>query len=133
MSRKLDFLKHLAAIMLSDGKIDPQEQILFKNIARSMGIDKETIENLFFLDRLDVLQDRPLTEEEKVADIYALALMIKVDGEVNGKELETIHHIGLEMGLPSEALNNMLSLLFSRQDKVLSQKELKEIFDINKN
>jgi len=133
MPKRLEFLKQLASIIMSDGKITPQEEKLFINIALSLGLEIDSVEEIHLLEKISPSIKHPMSYDERIGNIYGMALMIKIDGKIDSKEIETIKNIGIDMGLPVESLDNMLKILFSQKNKLLSLDELKEIFKINNN
>jgi len=133
MPKRLKFLKQLASIIMSDGNIAPQEEKLFINIARSLGLKIDNVEEIHLLEKISPTIKHPMSYYDRIANIYGMALMIKIDGKIDPKEIETIKNIGIEMGLPVESLDNMLKILFSKKEKLLSMEELKELFNISNN
>jgi len=133
MSKRIQYLKQLANIIRSDGKIAPAEEKLFKDIAQSMGIEIESLEELEILEKISPPVSSSFSIEERISQIYGLALMIKVDGEIDPKEIESIRNIGIEMGLPVDSLNIMMETLFSKPGKILEFEELRQIFNLSNN
>ncbi len=133
MHNKIKLLRDLANIIKSDGEIAPVEKEFLQRIAWSLGLKLDHIDDLFLLKELAPDPGPPPSYKKRIADIYTLALMIRVDGKIKSQELGTIRNIGIEMGLPVEPLNNMMQILFRDHKKFLNETELMEIFNLNNN
>jgi uncharacterized tellurite resistance protein B-like protein len=128
MFNRIKYLKSLASIILSDGEIAPKEEKFFIEIVRSLGIDLSRIEDILLLEKIKPVPTAPVSKEERMIQLYGMALMIKSDNKIKPEETNTLKNIGLEMGLPTEGINEMLQLLFSTPYKTLTEKELVDIF-----
>jgi len=133
VSTRLDLLKNFWEIITSDGEIHPDEESFFIKIAQSMGYKLDSIEDIPLLQEISPSKNIFIPIEERISNIYGLALMMKIDGKIHKKEVETIRNIGIEMGLPVDSLNTMLEILFENRKKFLTAGELKQIFSISNN
>jgi len=132
-NKKIIFLKQLFFMLKADGKIDEMEKRFLKDIALSMNIDTQEIKDI--LDLQEIIPTPPVkfSKKENIIQIYRLALMLKIDGNIAPQEIKVIKNIGLEMGLSIEALDIMLEILLKKYSTTLTDNQLFKIFDIQNN
>ncbi len=132
-NKRIYLLKQVFDIMKSDGEIHKNEKKFLMDIAHSLNVNTEELLDILELDMIISPRKPHLSHEEKIIQIYQLALMIKSDGAILDEEILLIKNIGLEMGLSPNSLDIMLQELFKSLDKILDFQELFSIFKINNN
>ncbi len=131
--KRIYLLKQVWDIIKADKEIHKNEKGFLLDIARSMDVKPDELSDIIDLDSIVGIQKPVLSREEKILQVYQLALMIKADGKVSGEEIELIKNIGLEMGLSPEGLDIMMQELFKSMERVLNFEELLNIFNIPNN
>jgi uncharacterized tellurite resistance protein B-like protein len=128
MDNKLGLLRQLYQMSKADNEIKPIEYNFLYEIALSMDVPFEKLEEMFDAEDEYSL---PKIKDERIIQIYRLALMMKVDKIIAPEEITTIKSIGLQMGLRSEAIDMMLQKI--NEKGTLSYNELIKIFSIQEN
>ena len=128
MEEKLALLKQLYQMTQADHKIKPVEYSFLYELALSMEVPLEKLEDLFETEKHYLL---PKDIQQKIIQIYRLALMMKVDKEVVEEEINTLKSLALQMGLRPESVQNMLEEL--EKKSTLTFDELMSIFNVQDN
>ncbi len=131
--KRIYLLKQVWDIIKADKEIHKNEKEFLLDIAQSMNVQPDEISDIIDLDTIIDLPKPVLSREEKIIQIYQLALMIKADGKITEEEIELIKNIGLEMGLSPDALDIMLEELFKSMERILNFEELFNIFNLSNN
>ena len=130
MEEKLGILRQLYKMTQADNKIKPVEYSFLYEVALSMEVPLEQLEEIFDYETQFKL---PKDLQNKIIQIYRLALIMKVDNEVAKEELDTLKSIALQMGLHPEAVNNMLDKMNTNETGTLDYNELMQIFKTHDN
>ena len=127
---KLSLLSDLIAIAKADNEIREAEYELILAVANQLGVDKATLDKLF-----DTKAERvPLKlESQRILQFHRLVLLMNVDGENHINEMETIHNIGLKMGLNPMAIDQVLKVMYEYPNRVVPPEVLVGIFKAHYN
>lgn len=131
-SNKILFLKQLAKIIKADNKIVENETAFLLDISKLMNIEPNEIQDYLDLEKIVGTSKSNISKTEKINQIYRLILMMKIDGIVAKEEIELIKNISLEMGLSTQSINILFDKVV-KQNKLLSDEELTDIFRIENN
>jgi len=130
LEEKLGILRQLYKMTQADNKVKPVEYSFLYEIALSMEVPLEKLEEIFdYEDRYQLPKDL----QNKIIQVYRLALIMKVDQEVAPEEINTLKSLALQMGLHPEAVNNMLEEMNKSETGTLDFDRLMQIFNTNHN
>lgn len=130
MEEKLEILRQLYEMTKADGEIKPVEYQFLYEMAVSMEVPLETLEEMFEIDKQYQL---PKEKLQRIIQIYRLALMMRVDKEVAETEIMTLKKLALQMKLRPEAVDQMLAQMAQKEDHTLNFDELFQIFNLREN
>ena len=127
---KMGMLRQLFEMTLSDGEIKPVEYKFLYEIALSLEVPLEDLEEMIEREYSFKL---PKQFDERIVQIYRLALMMKVDKEIAEQEVNMLKSMALQLGLHPEAVDTLLQAIKEKSDRVLSFDELEQIFRVGGN
>ncbi len=127
---KMGMLRQLFEMTLSDGEIKPVEYKFLYEIALSLEVPLEDLEEMI---EREYNYKLPKQFDERIVQIYRLALMMKVDKEIAHQEVNMLKSMALQLGLHPEAVDALLQAIKEKSDRVLSFDELEKIFTVGGN
>jgi uncharacterized tellurite resistance protein B-like protein len=127
---KLSILSELIAFARADDVVKVSEYNFLFDIATQLGIDKETFDELFHK-KAEKLVLKPLSD--RLVQFHRLLLLMNVDQEQHETELRRLHTIGLRMGLPPSAIDQILIVMHKYPDKIIPPQVLINIFKAHYN
>jgi uncharacterized tellurite resistance protein B-like protein len=130
MEEKLEILRQLYEMTKADGEIKPVEYQFLYEMAVSMEVPLEKLEEMFELEKNYKI---PKQQVQRVIQIYRLALMMRVDKDIAEAEKITLKKIALQMNLHPEAVDQMLIEIENKKEHTLSFDELFQIFKVLEN
>ena len=130
LEEKLGILRQLYKMTQADNQIKPVEYSFLYEIALSMEVPLEKLEDIF---EYEAHYQLPKDLQNKIIQIYRLALIMKVDQEVAPEEIDTLKSLALQMGLHPEAVNNMLEEMNKSENGTLDFNRLMQIFNTQHN
>ena len=130
MEEKLGILRQLYKMTQADNEVKPVEYSFLYEVALSMEVPLEQLEEIFDYETQFKL---PKDLQNKIIQIYRLALIMKVDKDIAKEELDTLKSIALQMGLHPEAVHNMLDKMNTNETGTLDYNELMQIFKTHDN
>lgn len=127
---KLSILSEMIAFARVDYSLKDSEYQFLLSVASNLGIDKKTFEAL--------LKEKPpkvilKSQAERIVQFHRLLLLMNIDQEQHQKEINTLHNIGLAMGLPPSAIGQVLEVMHKYPDKVVPVDVLINIFKAHYN
>jgi uncharacterized tellurite resistance protein B-like protein len=133
INEKIGLIKQLYQMLIADNQINQLEVNFLIDIATSLDLPLEVIENLF--DQKEYYDDAKLPKQinERIIQIYRLSLMLKIDGKLSKEELQLLKNIAIALGLQPAHVNVMLEKLFESRQKLLTEDELWAIFQQSAN
>ena len=126
---KLSILSEMIAFARADHVVSDSEYNFLLSVAEQLGVDKETFESLF---ETKVKKIIPKTQAERILQFHRLVLPMNVD-EQHELEVKKLHDIGLGMGLPPSAINQVLAIMHKYPNKIVPPDVLINIFKAHYN
>lgn len=127
---KLSILSEMIAFAKIDKKIGEPEYNFLLGVAIHLDIDRETFDSLFENEAEHVVLK---SEADRIIHFHRLLLLMNVDKRLLPVEITRIHNIGLGMGLPPSAIDQVLLLMHRYPDKIVPPKVLIDIFKAHYN
>lgn len=127
---KLSILSELIAFARADDVIKVSEYKFLLDIAKQLGIDKVTFDSLFHHKAEQVILK---SQSERILQFHRLLLLMNVDREQHASEMRRLHTIGLQMGLPPSAIDQVLTIMHEYPDKIVPPDVLINIFKAHYN
>ena len=127
---KLSILSEMIAFARIDKKVKESEYNFLLSIASQLGIDKETFDSLFEKKTAHII---PKSQAERILQFHRLVLLMNVDDQQHEVEVSRIHNIGLGMGLPPSAIEQVLSIMHQYPNKIVPPNVLIDIFKAHYN
>ncbi|MEX0289030.1 MAG: TerB family tellurite resistance protein [Flavobacteriaceae bacterium] len=127
---KLSILSEMIAFARADHAIKDSEYDFLLGVAGHLGVDKETFDKL-----LDTKVEKimPKTQAERILQFHRLVLLMNVDQEQHQLEIGKLHNLGLGMGLPPSAIEQVLMVMHKYPNKVVPPDVLINIFKAHYN
>lgn len=122
---KLSVLSQLIAFAKADKQIKSVEYNFLLAIANQIGVTKEDFDHLLE-NPAPIVNLQP--ESQRIVQFHRLILLMNVDQEINQAELNTIHELGLKMGLNIQAVDKTLEVMHQYENKVIPPDVLLGIF-----
>jgi len=127
---KLSILSEMIAFAKADHALKDTEYNFLFGVAVSLGINKEIFDSL--LDK-QVKIIVPKTQAERILQFHRLVLLMNIDQERNKIEISKLHNIGLGMGLPPSAIEQVLTVMHDYPDMIIPPEVLINIFKAHYN
>lgn len=122
---KLSILSEMIAFAKIDKKVGEPEYNFLLGVAMHLDIDREVFDALFENEAEHVVLK---SETERIIHFHRLLLLMNVDKKLLPIEITRIHNIGLGMGLPPSAIDQVLVLMHQYPDKIVPPNVLIDIF-----
>lgn len=130
LKEKLSILSEMIAFAKVDKKVKEPEYNFLLGVASQLGVDRNTFDSLFEKRTEHVM---PKSQVERILQFHRLVLLMNVDQEQHQVEVGRLHNIGLGMGLPPSAIEQVLSIMHQYPNKVVPPKILIDIFKAHYN
>jgi len=127
---KLSILSEMISFARADKVIKQSEYDFLLGVATQLGIDRKTFNGLFDSEPEHII---PNTQADRIVQFHRLVLLMNVDQEQNSVEISRLHNIGLGMGLPPSAIEQVLSIMHQYPNKVVPPDVLINIFKAHYN
>ncbi len=127
---KLSILSDMIAFAKIDKVVGEPEYNFLLGVAAHLGVDRDTFESLF---EMEVERIIPKTEADRIIHFHRLVLLMNVDQKQLEVEVSRLHNIGLGLGLPPSAIEQVLSLMHQYPDKIVPPDVLINIFKAHYN
>lgn len=127
---KLSILSEMISLAVADQDIKASEFDFLWGVAEQLGVDREDFESLFDSPFRNII---PKTLLDRIVQFHRLVLLMNVDREQTFKEIDRLHNIGLRMGLPPSAIDQVLALMHQYPDKIVPPEVLIAIFKAHYN
>lgn len=115
----------MIAFAKADDIVKDSEYNFLYSVALQLGINKETFDSLF---DTKVAKIQLKTQAERILQFHRLVLLMNVDHEQHATEVSQLHNIGLGMGLPPSAIEQVLIVMHQYPDKIVPPDVLINIF-----
>ncbi|MGB3151086.1 MAG: TerB family tellurite resistance protein [Maribacter sp.] len=127
---KLSILSEMIAFAKVDNTIKQSEYDFLFNVAQQLGISKAVFDSLFKNEAEHVI---PKTQAERIVQFHRLVLLMNVDNKQDLIEIKRLHDMGLSMGLPPSAIQQVLSIMHKYPNKIVPPEVLIDIFKAHYN
>ncbi|MEL6916966.1 MAG: TerB family tellurite resistance protein [Bacteroidota bacterium] len=127
---KLSILSEMIAFAKADNTVKEVEYNFLLGVASQLGIDKEVFDSLFHKKVEKII---PKSQAERILQFHRLVLLMNVDQEAHELEVGRLHNIGLGMGLPPSAIEQVLTVMHKYPNKVVPPNVLINIFKAHYN
>ena len=127
---KLSILSEMIAFARTDHEIKDSEYDFLLGVAKQLGIDKTTFDALL---KAGVDKIMPRTQAERIVQFHRLVLLMNIDQEQHQLEIGKLHNVGLGMGLPPSAIEQVLMVMHQYPDKIIPPEVLISIFKAHYN
>ncbi|MCW5515975.1 TerB family tellurite resistance protein [Muriicola sp. Z0-33] len=130
LKEKLSILSEMIAFARTDHEIKDAEYDFLLGVAALLGVDKAAFDTL-----LDTKVEKimPKTQAERILQFHRLVLLMNVDQEQHQLEIGKLHNVGLGMGLPPSAIEQVLTVMHRYPNKVVPPDVLINIFKAHYN
>ncbi len=130
LEEKLSILSEMIAFARVDNTVKTEEYNFLLNVANQLGVDKHTFDSLFDKTAMPVFLK---SEAERILQFHRLVLLMNIDSSETSLEVALLHNIGLGMGLPPSAIEQVLTIMHKYPDKIIPPEILINIFKIHYN
>ncbi len=127
---KLSILSEMIAFARIENIVKPEEYNFLQGVAMQLGVDRETFDSLFDQDAEHII---PKSQADRILQFHRLVLLMNVDQKQELIEISRLHNIGLGMGLPPSAIEQVLSIMHKYPDKIVPPDVLINIFKAHYN
>lgn len=127
---KRSLLSDLIALSKVDNNVSFMEEHFIYSVAQQLNISSEELKHI---------HENPVPfnpqdiEMERITQFYRLLLLMKMDGEYHEKEIEFCKNMGLKMGLPPAATNEVMKRIIASEQGYLPPEEVIKIFQTHHN
>ena len=119
----------MIAFAKADHVISDPEFYFLQTVADQLGVNQHDFESLF---ETEVKKIMPKTQAERILQFHRLVLLMNVD-EQHELEVAKLHDIGLGMGLPPSAIEQVLEIMHQYPNKIVPPDVLIKIFKAHYN
>lgn len=127
---KLSILSEMISLARVDQEIQSSEFDFLWGVAERLGVNRDDFETLFQYPARNII---PKTLGERILQFHRLVLLMNVDNRQSLKEVDKLHNVGLRMGLPPSAIDQVLALMHQYPDKIVPPDVLIGIFKAHYN
>ena len=127
---KLSILSEMISLALVDRGVKDSEFDFLWGVADQLGVHREDFESLFDSPVRNII---PKTLLSRIIQFHRLVLLINVDRQQTFKEIDKLHNIGLRLGLPPSAIDQVLVLMHQYPDNIIPPETLIGIFKAHYN
>jgi hypothetical protein len=127
---KLSILSEMIAFAKVDNVVKEPEYSFLLGVASQLGITQDVFDTLFEAKSEHLI---PKTHADRILQFHRLLLLMNVDQVQEQLEIRRLHEIGLSMGLPPSAINQVLSVMHEYPNNVVPPQVLIDIFKAHYN
>lgn len=127
---KLSILSEMIAFAKVDNLVKDPEYDFLLNVSKQLGVAREIFDGLFEKASEHMI---PKTEAERILQFHRLVLLMNVDQVQEEVEIRRLHEMGLGMGLPPSAIDQVLSVMHKYPNNVVPPEVLIDIFKAHYN
>ncbi len=122
---KLSLLAEMVSFSVIDGKLHDRELQFLSLVADELQIKPEDFKQLFHQELYPAVTK---SEFQRIQQFYRLALLMHCDGVLHEREKNSIHEIGINMGLNPFAMKRVLKAMEVSKTRMISPDYLLEVF-----
>lgn len=127
---KLSILSEMILFAKVDNKLKQSEYDFLFSVAKDLQVSKKVFDSLFTSNVEHVI---PKSQSARIVQFHRLVLLMNVDNHQNMREIKRIYDIGLKMGLPPGAIQQVLSIMHNYPNKIVPPEILIAIFKAHYN
>lgn len=127
---KLSILSEMIAFAKIDGVVKAPEYNFLLSVSAQLGVDRDTFDSLFEVEIEHII---PKSQAERILQFHRLVLLMNVDQVQQEIEVSRLHNIGLGMGLPPSAIEQVLTIMHQYPGNIVPPKVLIDIFKAHYN
>ncbi len=127
---KLSILSEMISFARVDNTLKQSEYDFLFNVAQQLGVSKALFNDLF---KNKVEHVIPKSQAERLVQFNRLILLMNVDDSQELNEIRRLHDIGLAMGLPPSAIQQVLSIMHKYPNRVVPPEVIISIFKAHYN
>ncbi|SHJ90514.1 hypothetical protein [Maribacter aquivivus] len=127
---KLSILSEMISFAKVNNEVKESEYDFLFSVAQQLEVSKKTFDSLFTSNVEHVI---PKSQSERLLQFHRLILLMNVDDDQDVNEVKRIYDIGLNMGLPPGAIQQVLSIMHKYPNKIVPPEVLISIFKAHYN
>jgi len=122
---KLSILSEMISFAKVDNTVKQVEYDFLFSVAQKLGVTKIVFDGLFKNEAEHVI---PKSEADRLVQFNRLILLMNIDGKQELNEIRRLHDIGLAMGLPPSAIQQVLSIMHKYPNRIVPPEIVISIF-----
>ncbi|MFD2585823.1 TerB family tellurite resistance protein [Croceitalea marina] len=127
---KLSILSEMIAFAQVGKTIKQSEYDFLIGVSKKLGVDKKAFEELLH----QKVEKKILKSQiDRIVQFHRLLLLMNIDKRQTKTEITRLHNIGLKMGLPPSAIDQVLEVMHKYPDNIVPSKVLIDIFKAHYN
>ncbi|MFT6795963.1 MAG: hypothetical protein ACJART_001101 [Maribacter sp.] len=127
---KLSILSEMISFAKVDNTIKQVEYDFLFKVSQQLGVRKTVFKDLFKTEAEHVI---PKSQAARLVQFNRLILLMNVDDSQELNEIRRLHNIGLAMGLPPSAIQQVLSIMHKYPNRVVPPEVIISIFKAHYN
>tara|TARA_R110000744_G_scaffold40533_8_gene91995 strand:+ start:197 stop:598 length:402 start_codon:yes stop_codon:yes gene_type:complete len=127
---KLSILSEMIAFAKVNNELRETEYDFLFSVAQQLEVSKKSFDSLFTQNVEHII---PKSQSDRIVQFHRLLLLMNVDNKQELIEIRRIHDIGLKMGLPPGAIQQVLIIMHKYPDKIVPPEMLIAIFKAHYN
>ncbi|MGC1515419.1 MAG: TerB family tellurite resistance protein [Maribacter sp.] len=122
---KLSILSEMIAFAKVNDKVKEVEYDFLFSVAQHLNVSKKEFDGLFTEPVKHII---PKSQAERIVQFHRLVLLMNIDNKQDLIEIKRLHDMGLAMGLPPGAIQQVLSVMHQYPNKIIPPEVLMNIF-----
>ncbi|MFK7813971.1 MAG: TerB family tellurite resistance protein [Maribacter sp.] len=127
---KLSILSEMIAFAKVDNQVKDLEYDFLLSVSKHLRVEREAFDSLFEEQSEHLI---PKTQAERILQFHRLVLLMNVDQIQKEAEVRRLHDVGLGMGLPPSAIDQVLAVMHKYPNNVVPPEVLIDIFKVHYN
>ncbi|MFX0558149.1 TerB family tellurite resistance protein [Maribacter sp. CXY002] len=130
LKEKLSILSEMISFAKVDNTLKQSEYDFLFNVAQQLEIGKKDFDSLLKSKSEHVI---PKSQADRLVQFHRLLLLMNIDRQTDLTEISKLHNIGLGMGLPPSAIEQVLSIMHKYPNGLVPPKVIINIFKAHYN
>lgn len=127
---KLSIISEMIAFAKVGNIVKDPEYNFLLSVALELGIERKAFDSLFTTEVEHIV---PRSQADRILQFHRLVLLMNVDNKQADIEVSRLHNIGLGMGLPPSAIQQILSIMHKYPNRIVPPEVLINIFKAHYN
>lgn len=111
-------IKTLLEMAVTDGDFDDKEVVYILKVGQNIGLDKATLEEII-RHRTTIEFHPPKSEQDRMAFLYYILFLIKIDQNVSTEERKLLYKIGFKLGFNELLIKDLIQVVEDHIDRKL--------------